>query len=281
MLHSPKPHKSILKTITIVGVVFLLILIIAGYALIYFDEEEYYFTECPIGSNVAIIKIYGEIITYGTETIGDFGITEDDITSSETITDYLNQINEDDEIKAIIVEIDSPGGYPVASEEIANALKKIEKPTVAVIRESGASGAYLIASATDKIYASRMSDVGSIGVTMSYLDYSQQNKKEGLIYQQLSSGEFKDAGDPDKELSDKEKEIIMRDIKKIHQIFIEMVAENRNLDIEKVEKLADGSTMLGQDAKENGLIDEIGSVDEAKNWLEKELKIEANVCVYE
>lgn len=281
MLHSPKPHKSILKTITIIGVVFLLILIIAGYALIYFDDEEYYFTECPIGSNVAIIKIYGEIITYGTETIGDFGIAEDDITSSKTITDYLNQINEDDEIKAIIIEIDSPGGYPVASEEIANALKKTEKLTVAVIRESGMSGAYLIASATDKIYASKMSDVGSIGVTMSYLDYSQQNEKEGLIYQQLSSGEFKDAGNPDKELSEKEKEIIMRDVKKIHQIFIEMVAENRNLDIEKVEKLADGSTMLGQDAKENGLIDEIGSIGEAKNWLEKELKIKASVCVYE
>ena len=152
---------------------------------------------------------------------------------------------------------------------------------MAVIREFGASGAYLIASATDKIYASKMSDVGSIGVTSSYLDYSQQNKKEGLIYQQLSSGEFKDAGDPDKELNEKEKEIMMRDVKKVHQIFIEMVAENRNLDIEKVKKLADGSTMLGQDAKENGLIDEIGSIDEAKDWLEKELKIEANVCVYE
>jgi len=115
---------------------------------------------------------------------------------------------------------------------------------------------------------------------MSYLDYSQKNKQEGLTYQQLSSGKFKDAGDPDKELTAEEKELLMKDIEKMHQLFIENVAVNRNLDIETVEKLADGSTMLGQDAKGKGLIDEIGNINDAKEWLKNQLEIEPELCIY-
>jgi len=112
------------------------------------------------------------------------------------------------------------------------------------------------------------------------LDYSQKNKQEGLTYQQLSSGKFKDAGDPDKELTAEEKELLMKDIEKMHQLFIENVAVNRNLDIETVEKLADGSTMLGQDAKGKGLIDEIGNINDAKEWLKNQLEIEPELCIY-
>jgi protease-4 len=161
-----------------------------------------------------------------------------------------------------------------------NAVKGATKPTVAVIREGGVSGAYLVASAADKIYASELSDVGSIGVTMSYLDYSQQNKEEGIIYQQLSSGKFKDTGDPNKELTAEEKELYMRDIEILREAFVRKVAENRGLAIEKVEELADGSTMLGRAAKENGLIDEIGDIYDAQDWLGKELNIEPEICVY-
>jgi len=119
---------------------------------------------------------------------------------------YIDEIENDEYIGALIVEIDSYGGYPVASEEITNALKRMKTPVIALIRESAASGAYLIATGADKIYASEASDVGSIGVTMSYLDYSEQNKDQGIIYQQLSSGKFKDSGDPDKELTEEEED---------------------------------------------------------------------------
>jgi len=125
-----------------------------------------------------------------------------------------------------------------------------------------------------------MSDIGGIGITMSYLDYSQKNRQEGIIYQQLSSAKFKDTGDPDKELTTEEKELFMRDIKILHEAFVKRVAENRGLDIEKVEKLADGSTMLGKAAKENGLIDEIGNMYNVKEWIKNELKIEPEICVY-
>ena len=237
---------------------------------------------CYEGDNIALIKIQGGIVTYKIEVTSDPNeeYTSDAVSSEEVII-YLEEIEADDQIKGIIVEIDSTGGSPLAAEEIMNALKKSSKPVVAVIREMGASAAYAIATAADRIYASRLSDVGSIGVTRSYLDYSQQNKNDGLIYQQISSGKFKDTGDPDKSLSAEEKEMLLRDTKKSHQIFIEYVAENRKMTVEAVTKLADGSTLLGQDAKDAGLIDEIGDLDAAKSWMSNQLGIEPAICVYE
>ncbi len=277
------------KIKTILKIIFFAIIVLT-ITMYWFDQYIFYFTDeydfldeeivCPWDSNVAVIKIYGKIVTYGEMLIDSEEELFTDITSSETILEYINQIEEDPHIEAVIVEIDSYGGYPVASEEIMNALKKMTKPTIAVIREAAVSGAYLVATGADKIYASEMSDIGGIGITMSYLDYSQQNKKEGITYQQLSSGKFKDTGDPDKELTFEERELLLKDIKKLHRIFVEKVAENRNLDIETVEELADGSTMLGVDAKEKGLIDEIGGLYEVEEWIRKELKIESEICVY-
>ena len=245
-----------------------------------FTDEENIEDVCPIDSNVALISIHGDIVTYFTEPSYSEETGNLDEASSEEIVKYIDGIEKDDNIKALILEIDSYGGYPVAAEEITNALKKMTKPTIAVIRESAASAAYFIATGADKIYASEMSDVGGIGVTRSYLDYSEKNKNEGIIYQQLSLGKFKDSGDPDKELSKEEKELFLRDVKIMYDIFVKRVAENRKLDIEKVKKLADGSTMLGQAAKENGLIDEIGDLYSAEKWIGNELKIEPKICVY-
>ena len=283
--------KTILKTIFFLAIILTM-------AMYWYDQYIFYFTDeynpvdeesvigeefqCPEGSNVAVINIHGEIVTYLAEPAcpEESDPTLSDSVSSEEIVAYIDEIEKDNSIKAVIVEIDSYGGSPVASEEITNALKGMTKPTVAVIREGAASGAYLIATGADKIYASEMSGVGSIGVTMSYLDSSQKNIQEGLIYQQLSSGKFKDTGNPDKELTAEEKELLMRDVEILHEAFVKRVAENRKLDIEKVEKLADGSTMLGKAAKENGLIDEIGDIYSAEEWIRKELKIEPEICVY-
>ncbi|MFH1527292.1 MAG: signal peptide peptidase SppA [Bacteroidota bacterium] len=277
--------KPILKNIFLASIVLTM-------AMYWYDQGAYYFTNeydftykenwCLETGNVAVINIYGEIATYSPESYYDKeqGQTFPTTVSSEDVVYYINEAENDEYIEAIIVTIDSYGGYPVASEEIMNALKRTTKPTIAVIREGAVSGGYLIASGADKIYASEMSDVGSIGITMSYLDYSQQNKQEGIIYQQLSSGKFKDTGDPDKTLTAEEKELFMRDIKILHEAFVKRVAENRGLDIEEVEKLADGSTMLGRAAKENGLIDEIGDIEDAKNWLRNEFQIEPELCFY-
>jgi protease-4 len=279
------------EKIKIILKIIFLLAIISTIAMYWYDQYTYYFpneyasdslAQCQEGSNVAVINIHGDIVTYLIEPScpEESDSTLSDSVSSEKIVAYIDEIEKDSNIKAVIVEIDSYGGYPVASEEIMNALKKMTKPTIAVIRGGAASGAYLIASGADRIYASEMSDVGGIGITMSYLDYSQKNRQEGIAYQQLSSGKFKDTGSPDKDLTAEEKELLMRDVKILHEAFVKRVAENRGLDLEKVEKLADGSTMLGKAAKENGLVDEIGNIYDAEEWIKKELKIEPKICVY-
>ncbi len=247
------------------------------YSYYLFDDE--YETYCPKESNIALIKVQGEIVSYQDWYGYEDGFSYD-IVSSEKIVEHIENAGNREHINAIIIEIDSYGGGLVASEEIMKALKRSEKLTIAVIRESAVSGGYLIATGADKIYASEMSEIGGIGVTMSYLDYSQVQKKEGIIYQELSSAKYKDTGHPDKELTEEERELLMRDIIKAHEIFVRKIVENRNIEIEEVEKLADGFTMLAESAKENGLIDEFGGVYEVKKWIGNKLKINPEICVY-
>lgn len=265
--------KSIIKCLSIL----IVILTVLAYWSEKYDQafdEEYLSETASIGSgscNVSSIKMRGSLATYGIEG-------ETDTTSSEDIVAAIEQAEQDAGIKAIILEIDSFGGYPVAGEEIANALKRAQKPTVAVIRQSGASAAYWAATGTDWIMASSLSDVGSIGVTMSYLDNAGKNAKDGLAYNSLSSGIYKDAGDPEKPLTAEEKALFERDIKIAHEKFISEVAENRHLDIEKVRALADGSTMMGDMALSSGLIDQIGGFWEAEGYLKTAIGAEAVIC---
>lgn len=228
--------------------------------------------------NVFGVELHGDLVTYTAPSELNGDAPDQDQTASEDIVYAIEEAEKDTRVKAIILEIDSYGGYPVAGEEVALALKRANKPAIAVIREAGASAAYLAASAADKIFASKNSDVGGIAVTMSYLDYVDQNKNEGLTYIPLASGKFKDTGDPDKILTQEEKELLMRDINILHENFVKMVAENRNLAIEKVKKLADGSTMLGEMALQNGLIDQIGGMPEAKEYLKEKIGEEAKIC---
>ena len=229
--------------------------------------------------NVSNIKLQGHLITYiSNEGKDEFGNLLWDETSSEDIIKAIEQAEENDNIRAIILEIDSLGGGPVAAEEVANALRRAKKPTATLIREYGLSAAYYAATGADIIFASQNSDVGSIGITMSYLDYAKENEKDGLTYNQLSSGKFKDIGDYDKPLTPEEKELLMRDVNILHENFIKAVADNRNIDIEKVRHLADGSSMLGQMALENNLIDKIGGRYEVEEYLREKLGGEIEIC---
>jgi protease IV len=264
------------------------VIVILTIGMFWYDQLNYYLyyyssgddgVECWEEDNVALIKVQGEIVTYD-DWYGYTEGYEDDIVSSERIVRYIQDAEERDHIKAIIIEIDSYGGLPVAAEEIMNAMKRAKKPTVAVIRDAGLSAGYFIATGADYIFASEMSDVGSIGITMSYLDYSERNRKDGITYQELSSGKFKDTGSQDKNLTQEERDLLMRDVRESHDVFVRKIAENRGMEIEEVEKLADGSSMLGKRAKENGLIDEIGDAYSARGWISKKLNIYPEICIY-
>lgn len=224
------------------------------------------------------LNLHGMIVTYIPDNYFDDTTVNKDIVASEKITHYIQEANDDDKIKAILLEVDSSGGLPVAGEEIAHALKNSKKPSVVVIRQSGLSSAYWAASGANYIFASRNSDIGSIGVTASYLESVDKNKKDGYQYVQLSVGKYKDTGNPDKLLTDDEKALIMRDIKIVHQNFIADVALNRNIPISDVQNIADGSSVLGSKAKELKLIDGIGDLSDAKNYIEDLIKEKPEIC---
>lgn len=250
-----------------------------GYYSEDYTDTDYSDDESDDICNVQGIELRGDLVTY----ISDSSIAEDgsqlyDETASDYILAMIEEAESDEEIKAIILEIDSYGGSAVAAEEVAKALKRSNKPTIVFVRSAATSAAYWAASGADIIFASALSDIGSIGVTMSYLDNTQKNKKDGLTYNSLSTGKFKDYGSPDKPLTEEEKKLIMRDLEITHNIFIKAVAENRNLPIEKVKLLADGSSMPGEMALENGLIDRIGDYYDAQTYLNESIGGKAEIC---
>lgn len=268
-MDTPQPVKSKRRRVCWI-LVTVLLLIVGGAGLsVYLYEDDF-------GCNVVGVKIQGPIETYG-GTIASDG-SEVIVASSEDIIKSIRDAEDKDSIKAILVQIDSAGGYPVASEELATAIRDIKKPNVGLIREYGTSGAYWAASAADWLIASKLSTIGSIGITSSYIDYAKQNTKEGITYNQLSTGKFKDMQDPEKPLTDEERKLIERDLAIANEQFIATVAENRKLAIDSVRALADGSSMLGEAAKEKGLIDQLGGYDEAKKHLEKKIGEPVEVC---
>ena len=233
--------------------------------------------------NVIGIEIRGCIATYKPDSADDSSNlfstdTCDTYTSSEEVVGLIESAMNVDEVKGVVLEIDSTGGMPVAAEEIATALKALGKPSVAWIRGYGDSAAYWIASSADTIVASENSDVGSIGVTQSYVDNVKQNQTEGLTYNQLISGKYKDIGTPDRSLTLEEKALIQRDLDITYENFVRTVATNRNLTVEKVRALADGSSMLGAMAKEKGLVDVLGTKPAVWKTLEDKINARPEVC---
>jgi protease-4 len=209
------------------------------------------------GGTVAVIPIQGEIGYASSDILGG------SITSPDTIKDQIKDAEEDPTINAILLDINSPGGTPVASTEIMEAVKNCSKPVVAWISDTGASGAYLVASGADKVVASRSSWVGSIGVIITLTDLSDLYKAIGVDIYSIKAGRFKDMGANYRDLTGEEKQMLQDMINEEHNNFISIIAENRKLDINHVRSLAEGQVFTGAQAKELKLIDETGGKDQA------------------
>jgi protease-4 len=237
--------------------------------------------------NVLGIQIHGTIVGSRSEipvmdtivsTDGTDTIHTPNYTVASDIVYYLASAASDPSIKAVLIDVDSGGGDGQAGEEIALAVGELGKPSVAVIHGLGLSAAYWAASAADEVFAYKTSTVGSIGATYSYVNNYEKNKKEGLTYEALSSGPFKDMFSPDKQLTAAERALIIRDLEMLHDTFVADVAKNRKMPPEKVALLADGSSVLGTAALENGLIDRIGSSGDAVTHIERLIGEPASFC---
>ncbi len=230
--------------------------------------------------NIAVVPIVGDIIPYAGADHDGSGNEVPPSTNADDVLTTLRAAGNDQNILGVFVRIDSNGGSPVASEIIANGFKHASLPLVALIRETGTSGAYLAATGAKTIIASPFSDIGSIGMTMSYLENTAKNTKDGLRLVSLSSGKYKDYGSPDKPLTAEERVLLERDLKIYHEQFVKEVAENRNLPVEQVAKLADGSSMPGTLALENKLIDALGDQETVRAWFAEQLKLSQEEVVF-
>lgn len=227
--------------------------------------------------NIAVLPVLGDI--YVDQPSHD-GSTYAAVANADEVVAFLRAAEYDPNIVGVLVRIDSLGGTPAASELIANALKRSPLYSAAVIREYGTSGGYLVATGADTIYASAFSDVGGIGMTMSYLDNTEQNENSGLKFVPLSSAPFKDYGSPDKPLTEEERELLERDLGIYHEHFVNLVAENRALPVEEVKAIADGSSVPGSLALEKKLIDAIGDQESARDWFAEQLGAAREDIVY-
>jgi protease-4 len=189
------------------------------------------------------------------------------ILSPKTVVDQLKRYAEDDSIKAIILHVNSPGGGVAASEEIYREVKRIrdakKKRIVATIETVGASGAYYVASATNKIYADEGSIVGSIGVISEWVNYQDLLKWAKLKQITMKAGEFKDTGNPARELTPAEKQYLQSLIDNMHTQFIRAVADGRKMKVEDVRQIADGKVWTGQQAFSMKMIDEVSDFEGA------------------
>ncbi|WP_321394525.1 signal peptide peptidase SppA [Emcibacter sp.] len=181
----------------------------------------------------------------------------------------IRSLAKDDRAKALIVHINSPGGGSTASEQLYHAIRKVaeEKPVVITMGSLAASGGYITALAGDHIVARETTITGSIGVIMQYSHFGELMDKIGIGSEQVKSGKLK--GDPDglHPMGEEARAVFQSMIDDSFDWFTGLVADRRQIDLEKVKKLSDGRVYTGRQALSNGLIDSLGGQEEAMGWL--------------
>lgn len=224
----------------------------------------------PSAAKVAVLNLSGTIIasnSYGFST---------DTTLSRSFIALLAHTLEDQEISAVIIQINSPGGEVFAAEQISQSIdilsKKFNKPIYMVLESMAASGGYYIATSGKKIFAYPETLLGNIGVRVDIPNVEKLMEKVGVEMQSVTSGEMKTMGSPLKKMSEEEEKIFKALIEESFDTFVNRVATGRNMTTSEAEKLSDGRIFSGTQALDNGLIDGlIKSLTDLENEISKEL----------
>ncbi len=237
--------------------VFVAVLFVIVYAAVRSDDHAQF---SGFGDRIAVVDLDGVIV------------------EPKTVVSQLKRYGDDSSIKAIVLHIDSPGGGAAASEEIYREVRRLRdekhKRIVASIETVGASGAYYVASATNKIYANEASIVGSIGVIAEWYNYGDLLKWAKLKQITLKAGEFKDTGSPTRDLTPAEKAYMQALIDDMHQQFIHNVAAGRKVQDDQIKAIADGRVWTGRQAMPMKLIDQIADFQAAVQDTAKSVGIE-------
>jgi len=205
------------------------------------------------------------------------GIILDDLVRDNALT----EVARDDSVKALIVTIDSPGGTFVGGESLYNQLRRIsaDKPVVALMGGTATSAAYMAAIGTNRVFARAGTLTGSIGVILQTADITELLTNIGVKPEIVKSGPLKAQPNPMEPFSDQARVAIESVVADFFEQFVDMVAARRNLDRATVLSLADGRVFSGRQAKSHGLVDAMGSLEEARSWLAETKKIPADLPV--
>ena len=205
--------------------------------------------EFAFGDRIQVVNIDGEL------------------TDSRFLIDQLKRYEDTESVRAILLNINSPGGGVATSQELYAEVRRLReekgKVVVAYLSSVGASGAYYIACGADQILASPGTVVGSIGVIAQWLNYGELLEWARLSSVVLKTGEFKDTGTPTRDLTPAEQEYFQGLIDDMYLQFVEAVASGRGLDVEEVRQFADGRVFTGREAKNLNMIDETGNLQDA------------------
>ena len=215
-------------------------------------------------------------VIYAEGTINYFEDSKkiNEIITPEKIQKELAIAEKSDDIKGVVIRVNSPGGSALASDIIYNSIKNLTKPVYISMGGVAASGGYYISAAGDKIYADKETLTGSIGVITMIPNVSEFLKKAEINYSVISKGKYSDMGSLVRDLTEDEKDKIRASSLKVYEEFVDRVAEGRNMTREEVLKSAEGRVWLGEEAKEIGLVDEIGGIEKAVGDLALSLGLE-------
>jgi protease-4 len=196
-----------------------------------------------------------------------------ELVQSRPIIEQLKRYEDSNSVKAILLNIDSPGGGVAVSQEIYTEVRRLrekkDKIIVAYLSSTGASGAYYVACAANKIVANPGTIVGSIGVIAEWVNYADLLEWAKLKDIVFKTGEFKDTGSATRALTENERKYFQALIDDMYVQFVEAVSSGRKLDLQDVRSMADGRVFTGRDAKNRKLIDEIGNFQDAVDLTAK------------
>ena len=213
----------------------------------------------PAGDKVAVISLSGAITAGGTSSPWGAVITP------SLVREQLNKAEEDVAVKAIVLRIESPGGVVAPCQEISSEIEKVKqsKPIVVSMGSMAASGGYYISVEADRIVALPGTSTGSIGVIAQIPNVKGLFEPTQIEQHTFKGGKYKDMYSGLRELTPEEEEIMQQMVDDYYEQFVEVVAEGRELSKEQVRDLATGQLYTGAEAKELGLVDELGGVDKA------------------
>ena len=219
-----------------------------------------------VPDRVAVINIEGTIVC-GADSKENLFNQANGVTSG-SIMKQIREAAADDSVKALPLSVDSGGGSATADEEVGRELVRCQEEAknhnVATMGNTGASAAYWIAAcASDKIYANATTLTGSIGVYMPYMNTEELFKKIGITSDKIKSGPYKDIMTNDRPMTKEEKEILQNIVDEIYDQFVYTVSAGRKMETSKVRAIADGRIYTGRQAKNIGLVDELGDYYDA------------------